>query len=365
MSGKPYTLNSQTPAKGQIMKHAKHFLAITISMMAILFALPSQADQGLFSYKLNAKGQTDGPKPSMVLRSSAAITGGSVTLERRGKTTKRIQLGRMSAGDEKTISLDPPKGTHRYEVTIEAKTKNGQTSSMRFETEVSWVDPIRLRVDPDRIEVGTGQLVLSSNRPLDRVEIEVFGGSERPIVRETQQIGGSGGDLRIKWSPPGKEVSAIRLTAHDVDGFWNAVLLEPFWVDIPHREVIFDFGKPTWQDSETPKLNDTLAEIRNAMSKYARHGLEMRLYIAGYTDTVGSANDNQKLSQARAKTIGKWFRNQGLKIPIFFQGFGERGLAVKTPDNTAEEKNRRALYVLGNAPPPTSAQIPSSRWSSL
>jgi outer membrane protein OmpA-like peptidoglycan-associated protein len=347
------------------MKHPMHLLAMTLSVIVGFHALTAHADQGLFSYKLTAKGQTDGPKPSMVLRSSAAIVSGTVSLQRNGKKTKRIKLGRMGAGDERTIALDPPKGTHRFEVTIEAKTQSGQSSSMRFETEVSWVDPIRLAVDPDRIDIGTGQLILASNRPLDRVDIEIFGGSERPMLRRTQEVGGSSGDLRIKWSPPGKEITAIRLTAHDVDGFWNAVLLEPFWVEIPHREVIFDFGKPSWQDSETPKLDDTLKEIKNAMTKYARHGLELRLYIAGYTDTVGSPGDNQKLSRARAKSIGKWFRSKGMKIPIFFQGFGERGLAVKTPDNTAEAKNRRAIYILGNAPPPTSSQIPYSRWSAL
>ena len=333
--------------------------------LLLLLSLPAMAQEGLFSYRLNAKTQTDGPKPSITLVCTASIADGSVRVKRRGAKDKRISLGRMNRGQEKLIPLDVPVGVHNVAIVIKAETSSGQSSTMEFEVEVARVRPIQLNVDPDRIDVGQGKLVLTSNRPLDRVDIEIFGNAKDPNFTTTQKLYGNRGDLELNWPPQSQDVTAIRLTAHDVDGFWNAVILEPFWVEIPHREVIFDTGKATWQDPETPKLSDTLTEIQSAMKKYARHGLQMRLYVAGYTDTVGSAADNDKLSRYRAKAIGKWFRSQGLSIPIFYQGFGERGLAVKTPDNTAEEKNRRALYILGNVPPPTSAQIPGSNWRPL
>ena len=143
------------------------------------------------------------------------------------------------------------------------------------------------------------------------------------------------------------------------------MLLEPFWVDIPHREVVFHFGKATWDDTETPKLEETLVAVRAAMKNHERKGLQMQLYIAGYTDTVGSAADNQTLSTARARAIATWFRKAGLDIPILYQGFGESVLAVNTADNTPEARNRRALYILGNAPPPKSAQVPRNAWKRL
>jgi outer membrane protein OmpA-like peptidoglycan-associated protein len=150
---------------------------------------------------------------------------------------------------------------------------------------------------------------------------------------------------------------------HDVDGFWTAVILEPFWVQIPHQTVIFEFGKDTWTEAEIPKLQETLKEIRKAMEQHASKGLEMQLYIAGYTDTVGSAESNMRLSTARARSIGRWFRQNGLDIPIFYQGFGQSVLAVETPDQTEEARNRRAIYVLGNSPPPTSKDIPQANWT--
>jgi outer membrane protein OmpA-like peptidoglycan-associated protein len=136
-------------------------------------------------------------------------------------------------------------------------------------------------------------------------------------------------------------------------------------VKIPHDEVRFKFGKAEWEESEVPKLRDSLEKIREAMEKHERKGLEMQLYISGYTDTVGSAKSNRELSRKRARAIGEWFRNNGLDIPVYYQGFGEDVLAVETPDETKNKQNRRAIYILGNAQPPTSGSIPRSNWRRL
>jgi outer membrane protein OmpA-like peptidoglycan-associated protein len=79
------------------------------------------------------------------------------------------------------------------------------------------------------------------------------------------------------------------------------------------------------------------------------------LFIAGHTDTVGSAGSNLKLSHERARSIASWFRKRGVRLPISYEGFGETSLAVKTADNVDEIKNRRADYVLSDGPPTYSA----------
>ncbi|MGZ3408079.1 MAG: OmpA family protein, partial [Polyangia bacterium] len=77
----------------------------------------------------------------------------------------------------------------------------------------------------------------------------------------------------------------------------------------------------------------------------------VQLFVAGFTDTVGSNADNRKLSLDRARAIGAWFRDRGLPLPIAYAGFGEEVLRVKTPDETDNAANRRADYVVGFAPP--------------
>lgn len=340
------------------------FVLLTISLVAPTLVV-GQADAPLFDYELKTRVQTDQGAPMLVLQAREFIEKGTITLRREGGKAQTVRLGKMKPGQQKRIPFKQPKGASVWKVRVQGESQFNQTMDTEFEAQVVWIDPIELDVDADQVRVGEGRLVLKSNVPLDSVDIEVFDANSNKLVQTTQKLDGKYGDVPISWNPPAGEVGAIRLKATDLAGFWSAVVLEPFWVEIPHREVIFDFGKATWQDSETPKLQETLAGIEDAMKKHAKKGLQMQLYIVGYTDTVGGTSSNDKLSAARARAIATWFRKAGIELPIYYQGFGERVLAVPTPDDTPEARNRRALYILGNAQPPNSQQIPRSAWKRL
>ena len=150
----------------------------------------------------------------------------------------------------------------------------------------------------------------------------------------------------------------------DVAGFWTALKLEPFAVEIPHEDLVFDNGKWDIRPTEEPKLDHTYKLIREALEKHGKL-IQLKLFVAGYTDTVGSDGDNQRLSNNRARSIASWFRRKGLKVPIYYQGFGEKVLAKKTPDNTPEPINRRAVYVLASQQPATSETLPKQNWARL
>ena len=106
-----------------------------------------------------------------------------------------------------------------------------------------------------------------------------------------------------------------------------------------------------------PKLEAVWDELSAAIRKYGAV-VDVNLYIAGHTDTVGQKAYNRRLSMRRARAIAEWFRRRGVTIPIYYRGFGEEALAVATPDETPEPRNRRAEYVVsgedpyaGQAPP--------------
>jgi outer membrane protein OmpA-like peptidoglycan-associated protein len=96
----------------------------------------------------------------------------------------------------------------------------------------------------------------------------------------------------------------------------------------------------------------------------ARYGsvVDIELFVAGYTDTVGSTASNQGLSERRAEAIAGWFARRGFAGPIWYQGFGESVLKRATPDETDELVNRRALYLLAAEVPPPSAELPHRNW---
>jgi outer membrane protein OmpA-like peptidoglycan-associated protein len=64
--------------------------------------------------------------------------------------------------------------------------------------------------------------------------------------------------------------------------------------------------------------------------------------VIGHTDTAGKAELNEALALKRANAVADMLKAQGLKAhALAVESHGERNLLVKTPDETAEPRNRR------------------------
>ena len=88
-----------------------------------------------------------------------------------------------------------------------------------------------------------------------------------------------------------------------------------------------------------------LTQESEKMLKEALRTIEERspcmVDIIGHTDTTGSSSLNQKVSLKRAKYIKSIIEKKHIKVlSLSAKGYGEEDLQVKTPDNTANAKNR-------------------------
>ncbi len=98
-------------------------------------------------------------------------------------------------------------------------------------------------------------------------------------------------------------------------------------------------------DSWTLTAED-LTVITNVINT-ARAGGQTHITVVGHTDTSGSAAYNQRLSVRRANVVVEALVDMGARrTAIQASGVGETDLAVQTPDNTKEAKNRRAVIDL-------------------
>jgi MYXO-CTERM domain-containing protein len=171
----------------------------------------------------------------------------------------------------------------------------------------------------------------------------------------------AGDRVVLKWDSP-NDVFLVKVRFDGDAGQYGEHILAPMAIEIPHTEVVFDSGKAIIKGEQSPKLDEAAAVAMNKLAAVenakAAVGKAMggdqyvaKLFISGYTDTVGSPADNQKLSQQRAKAIADYFHSKGVWSEIYFTGMGERGLKVQTGDSVDEEKNRRAVYVISFQPP--------------
>lgn len=69
--------------------------------------------------------------------------------------------------------------------------------------------------------------------------------------------------------------------------------------------------------------------------------------VIGHTDTVGSQQSNDTLSQQRAESIRSGLMKSGIAPEnILAAGRGKRELLVPTADNVAEPRNRRVVIIV-------------------
>ena len=213
------------------------------------------------------------------------------------------------------------------------------------------------RVDVDKSHaLDEHQMVIRMSRPPGKVMLTVKT-EEGAIIADLQEdfTGRSpGAPLTMKWDQEKDQpVGSIQLRMYDRDEHFIDQEYSAWYVPIPHEEVNFRTASSDIDASEVPKLDAAFGKVQEVLSKdKAREHKNLTLYVAGHTDTVGNAGYNLKLSQARAQSLARWFRQRGVRIPISFEGFGENALKVKTPDQTDEPRNRRADYIIADDAPP-------------
>ncbi len=98
-------------------------------------------------------------------------------------------------------------------------------------------------------------------------------------------------------------------------------------------------------NSGKDKLNPYAAEMFQKIAKqYSKSG--MSVMIIGHTDTDGSDEYNQKLSERRAKTIAKLFNKNGVPLEkMYYKGSGESDPLTQNNSSKNKAKNRRVEIV--------------------
>jgi outer membrane protein OmpA-like peptidoglycan-associated protein len=250
-------------------------------------------------------------------------------------------------------------GLHACSGGIRLTTPDLAQSELPLSFSVEIRSPLTFRVAVSDWDRDRRSLAVHPSRPLRAAEAVVIGVGGREIDRAS----GSGGEPVFQFSTP-EEVLQIVVTATDDAGLRSQLTLSPWFYAIPHEDVVFDSGSSVITGTEEPKLGRVWVHVEGVLAKYGSI-VEIRLYVAGYTDTVGAAASNQALSVSRARAIAQWFVQRGFPGQVWYQGMGEHVPAVVTPDETPEVRNRRALYLLAADPPAPSRDLPAQDWVRL
>src|SRR5579864_6124889 len=107
-------------------------------------------------------------------------------------------------------------------------------------------------------------------------------------------------------------------------------------------DVLFDTGKADLKSS----ARERLAKVAGILIAYP----DIRVEIDGYTDSTGSLEFNERLSQQRAESVRSYLSSQGVNSStITTQGFGPSQPIASNDTATGRQQNRRVELVVSGS----------------
>lgn len=310
-----------------------------------------------------------GHDPTLVVDVRKSLESARLQVHAQGERIQK-RHGRAKVGDQIRFAIPHRKqGQMDWTGSLEVRFADGSQGAMDLNFTTQVLAPLTLDVRGDRQDIVTRhQVRVAVGEGAEFVRLEVFGesGQRLAAVERDGTTFAKNSFFAIPFSPlDTSPIVRVRVQAGDSQGRSITHEVYPWELQIPHEEVIFSSGKANIEAGETPKLKRTLVELQAAILRYQKalsiSQQRVRLFISGHTDTVGSKETNQTLSDQRARAISRWFRQAGVQLPIFYRGWGESRLRVETADEVDQAENRRADYVLSIQPP--AGQL--SQWKSV
>lgn len=333
-------------------------LALLLSLGGVTWAFPSQTDkEGNASLELQSDENLKDVKVKLK-GSDGTVVEKTVSIK-AGKPTK-VTWKQKDRQVTYQLDIEAGESYSNGEFEVVRPIAGGQQGSFTLLSDREDI------VDRQKIRYKT-PFTLSSR------ELQVYNTDGELVTEEliADEVVEAGQNFEMTWHTT-DEVFMIKVTGSDDTGYSYTDTRVPWSVDIPHTEVNFDSGKHDIKPDEEWKVAEAFAVLVHELdgldraNKAVNGDLSAQLYIVGYTDTVGNASDNQKLSENRAKEIAKYFADKGAWCEIYYAGMGERGLAVETADSVDEVRNRRALYILGVQKPAGGGHVPGQgAWKQL
>ncbi|MBL9100408.1 MAG: OmpA family protein [Myxococcales bacterium] len=325
---------------------------------------------GPFNYEFSRATDEKG-EAYLIVRANENLPALEVTILGDRQTIKK-QLPPLKAGKEHKIVWTQNSPTAAYNAKIVAGSSEGE-----FGFEVARGAGKAGSTAAGKITaLATAEDLVYKHQAIYQASFDVSGftfevyDTDGDVIHKDQGSGGwsAGERITLKWDRP-EDVFLVKVHFDGASGQFGDHILAPMAIEIPHTEVVFDSGKAIIKGEQSPKLDEAAAVAMHKLDSVERakaavgnmlagSGYVAKLYISGYTDTVGQPGKNQTLSEQRAKAIADYFVSKGVWSEIWFTGMGERGQKVQTGDSVDEEKNRRAVYVI-SFQPPTGAWFPS------
>lgn len=225
------------------------------------------------------------------------------------------------------------------EQALEAERKAAADEQARLERERQQAELAQAEEARQRAEAEAARARAQAEEERARREAEEARRSEQDAREKAEDARRQEEEARRAAARAEQEKQALR--AQLLDQF-NRILPTrdtPRGLLVTMADVLFDFGKYNLR----PGAREALAKLSGIV--LAHPGLE--LDIEGHTDSVGSDETNQKLSEKRAEAVRDYLTQQGLDPHVLrMRGFGETMPVADNDTSKGRQQNRRVEIIV-------------------
>jgi outer membrane protein OmpA-like peptidoglycan-associated protein len=159
------------------------------------------------------------------------------------------------------------------------------------------------------------------------------------IARETARA--EAADSRVESLARHRAEVTIAARNREIDELRSAVRTD--------RGLVYTVGDVLFAFDGTDLKPGAYRELQELVDFLRRHP-DREIVIEGHTDSVGSPEYNQRLSRARAESVARFLRENGVDpARVSTRGYGERRPVASNDNSGGRQLNRRVEVVIEDA----------------
>ena len=172
-----------------------------------------------------------------------------------------------------------------------------------------------------------------------RQQIAAMEGRLGSLTEAEKQLQQAGKDLELKLAVQNQQEATMRQVATMFSSDEGNVLRDRDNIVIRLYGLSFPVGERTIEAQYYPLLT----KVQDVIKKFPK----CKVTIEGHTDSQGSDETNQSLSELRAKTVAEYLMaNMGAEMAIDYHGYGESRPVASNDTPEGRAKNRRIDVVI-------------------
>lgn len=330
------------------LKEARHALSIASTLGAKQYATDTmqKAETDLLNAEAFWRSTKDTKKVQTLARNVTQLAEDARIITVRKREEERLEAERKAAEASVLASKNKAEEEARMRAQADAARARANQEAQRAEADArrdrQLADDARRQAELAKLEAEKARLsVLDSQRKLE----------EQRAAAEAERLRLEAEQARIK--AMAEEADRQRIAAEQDRARLREELRQQFNLILETRDsarglivnmsdVLFDTAKFTLR----PAAREKLAKVTGII--LAHPGL--KLEVEGHTDSVGSDEYNQKLSENRAKSVSDFLTQQGLKgEAITSKGFGESSPVADNATSAGRQQNRRVELIVSGS----------------